>query len=219
VEIATYVARSMPIRRCVFLHGLGTGPASSKARALTEGLGPAGVTLVQPDLRRPAADRPALDAMFRAAEESVAAGPVDLLVGASLGGWMALHLASRVAVGGLLLLAPALSVHALDVERPWAAALWRVVGLPVHDKADRRLRRMPASLLAELRRVGAPPSPRVPLRLVHGRGDRWAPIEASRRFAHVHPEVQLDEVDDGHDLAAHHPLILRRARELLDLGP
>jgi hypothetical protein len=217
VEIATYVARSMRTRRCVYLHGLGTGPASSKARALAVGLGGEGVTIVQPDLRQPSPAQPRLDAMFAAAEESLAAGPVDLLVGASLGGWMALHLARRSEIGALLLLAPALSVHALDVERPLAAALWRTLGLLVHDKADRRLRRMPPSLLGELRRVGAPPAPRVPVRVVHGRGDRWVRIEASRRFGGNHPEVGIDEVDDGHDLAAHHPLILARARELLGL--
>jgi pimeloyl-ACP methyl ester carboxylesterase len=195
------------------LHGLGTGPASKKAAALASGL--AGVRVEQPDLRRPEPGRVALGPMLEEARQCLAAGEVDLLVGASLGGWLALHLAAMHPRTPVLLLAPALDVHRVRRDRPWVARLWRTLGLPVHDKADRTVRLVQGSLLGEIERLGAPPAPRVRVVVLHGRRDVWAPVEASRRFAASHERVVLEEVDDGHDLAAHLPRVVTLAQSLL----
>lgn len=206
------------MRRCVYLHGLGTGPTSLKGRELQRRLGPLGVEVDQPDLRRPSPTRLRLDAMIESALSATPAG-VDLLVGASLGGWLALHVARVRAARALLLLAPAVSVHRLDVERPWVARAWRTIGLPVLDKASRRLRRVDPMLLDEIVAHGAPPAPQVPVVIVHGRRDRWARLEASQAYAAAHPGVRLIAVEDGHLLGRHLHHIVSLAGEALGLAP
>jgi pimeloyl-ACP methyl ester carboxylesterase len=142
----------------------------------------------------------------------------DLVVGASLGGWLALHVLCAARPGTpLLLLAPALSIHALDAERPWLARLWRRVGVPVRDKASRRVRWVSGRLLDELVAAGPPPVPCARVVIVHGRRDLTVPIEASRRFASGHPGVVLHEVEDGHALARSLARVVASAEDLLAL--
>jgi pimeloyl-ACP methyl ester carboxylesterase len=154
-----------------------------------------------------------LDEARRAVESA------ELIVGASLGGWLALHAAAHAPRARLLLLAPVVSIHALDTERPWLAALWRTFGAPVLDKADRRIRRVDASLLDEMRVLGAPPNPDVDVEVVHGRRDLLSPLAASRKWVAAHDRARLLEVDDGHELSRCLPQITSIAVRLLTERP
>src|SRR5690606_4658150 len=53
------------------------------------------------------------------------------------------------------------------------------------------------------------PDVRVPTLILHGVHDDVVPIEQSRRFAQERPNVQLVELDDGHELVDSLPRLLR----------
>lgn len=151
-----------------------------------------------------------------------------VLVGSSMGGWIALELARRgaVAADGLLLIAPAL------------------------DFVSRRLAAMPADMRADLVRDGRVRVPNAytpdtsypitraflddalalepgdraltvpcPVRIVHGDADDNVPIATSRRLARRVAGATLVEIAGGdHRLSDHLPTLLAELERLLDVG-
>jgi uncharacterized protein len=98
-----------------YLHGFASSPASGKAAFFRERLGRLGVPLHVPDLNRPDFSTLTVTRMLDQVDAAIASlppGPVAL-VGSSLGGFVAIHLAARRARGDdhpiarLVLLAPA----------------------------------------------------------------------------------------------------------------
>lgn len=186
-----------------YLHGLATGPASTKGRELRRRLAESGIRLELLDLRLPNPDAPRLAPMVDAVSAWLDAldGPT-CLVGASFGGLVALHVAHHPRVAGLLLLAPAVELAEMDRRRPLVHRVWRGVGaFPFRDKAAARWRWIGPGLLDERVRQGAPAPPaRCPTSIVHGAYDWMVPLGGSRRLAARVPHAHLTVVPDGHDL-------------------
>ena len=59
------------------------------------------------------------------------------------------------------------------------------------------------------------PDVRVPTLIMHGTRDDSVPIEHSRRFAADRANVELIELDDGHELAASLPRLLAETERFL----
>lgn len=200
--------------RWLYFHGLGSGPHSSKARALRAAFADEGVELLAPDLRLPSSAGLRTSAMLALGQTLVR--PDTVLLGASLGGLLALHVAARVRPRALVLFAPALDLPDHRVSRPLLSTTWRWLGhFPVPDKAARGLTLVDAGFLADVEAFAACPEPTVPTLVFHGRQDRLVNVAVSRRFAEQHRDVRLVEVDDGHDLLVEMPTIVLEIRRFL----
>jgi uncharacterized protein len=206
----------------LYLHGFASGPGSAKGRALAERFGRLGVPFVRADLT-PGADgfeRSTPVTMLAELERLVALHRPRVLMGSSLGGWLAALAAARGApVERLVLLAPAFRLF----ER-WRARLsaederrWRDEGLPVHHFGSGRERRLGWAFLEEASTLPAFPAVTVPTLCLAGRRDELVPLADVERFVAATPSARLVALDDGHELLASLDRIFEEARAFLGL--
>jgi predicted esterase YcpF (UPF0227 family) len=197
--------------RFLYLHGFASSPASRKAVAMASRFAARGVALELLDLRVPSMERLRLSEIIRVTAAAIgAAEDRAVLIGSSLGGLAAARLAETDArVAALVLLAPAFQLARRWSERLGAEELarWRAEGFrTVVDYKTGGTTRIDAGFLDDLAVVDAAhggwPDVRVPVLIVHGRGDDTVDIGGSRTFAEGKRHVRLVEVDDGHELAA-----------------
>jgi pimeloyl-ACP methyl ester carboxylesterase len=208
----------------LYLHGFASSPVSTKARAFQAWGASRNVAIDALDLRVPSVEnlrfsaikarvRTAIDASAAPGEEAVARA---VLIGSSLGGLTACRVAEEdPRVCAVLAMAPAfrLADRWRTQMTPAAWDAWRRAGsLEVDDHATKQRTRVDFGFVDELARLDVGlPDVRVPVLIVHGRGDKVVDIERSRAFAGRKRHVRLVEVDDGHELGASIPRILAEA--------
>jgi pimeloyl-ACP methyl ester carboxylesterase len=205
--------------RFIYLHGFGSGPASTKGVALAAHLSARGVHVERLNQRLPSLERLRLSAMMRAVRDAIG-GDRDraVLMGSSLGGLTAARVAEEdPRVCALVLLAPAFRLAERWRARLGEAAFleWQESGwLDTMDYAEQRATRIDFEFLRDLESIDARsqgwPDVRVPTLIVHGRADATVPVELSRQWARDKRHVQLVEVDDDHELIATLPTTLAR---------
>ena len=210
--------------RFLYLHGFASGPGSFKGVRTTEHFAARGVEIERLDLRLPSFEHLRASAMIERVGEAIG-GPQDRAVvfGSSLGGYVASRVAERdPRVCALVLLAPAFRLfsrwRARLGEEAWRA--WEETGwLEVDDHAEKRRGRVDFGFAREVESLDAAdggfPDVRVPTLIVHGTRDDTVDVGASRDFAAGKRHVRLVEVDDGHELVASLPVILREAERHL----
>jgi pimeloyl-ACP methyl ester carboxylesterase len=209
----------------LYLHGFGSGPNSTKGVALASRFATIGVPVVRADLT-PGADgfeRSTPITMLAEAERALAAAPATrVLMGSSLGGYLAALLAARApAVERIVLLAPAFRLHERWTARLGAGELarWRREGLEVDHHASGRRRRIGPAFLEDAARLPAYPEVGVPALCLAGRRDELVPLEDVERFVALAPSLRrLVALDDGHDLVASIDRIFDEARRFLFHG-
>jgi pimeloyl-ACP methyl ester carboxylesterase len=67
--------------------------------------------------------------------------------------------------------------------------------------------------MEDARRQPPFPTPGCPTLVLHGRHDKVVPLTVSEEWARTRPNVELEVLDDDHDLLATLPRIERRALE------
>lgn len=196
--------------KVIYLHGFASGPKSAKAVAVRERLERERIACAVPDLNIPDFEhlRPshAIDHV---------AGLVDgpcVVVGSSLGGLMALHVAARdERVRALVLMCPA-----LVADERWKRMLgdreldrWRRDGTrPFYNFVTRTDLPVDFGFFEDLVAIAHPERPRVPVELIHGRRDEVVPVASSEQLARENPDtVKLVLVDDDHSLLRHVELV------------
>ena len=198
---------AMPV---LYLHGFASGPRSTKGVAFQRRF-PA-IELL--DLRVPSFEHLRLSAMIDAVSARLAERTV--LIGSSLGGLTAARVAERdPRVVGLVLLAPAFQLAARwrqisDIDE-WQRTGWR----EVTDYTTGAPARVDFGFFEDVERIDhGYPDVRVPALVLHGRADQTVPITHSRTFA-ARSNVQLIELDDGHELVASLPALLDETARFL----
>jgi len=217
----------------LFLHGFASSPASSKARFFAERLASRGLALHCPDFNAPDFSTLTVSRMIAQTEAILGAlspGPA-VLVGSSLGAFVAWHVAARVEAGlaprggaelaRLVLMAPAFDFGANrwpelgeDGMARWRDTGWhtffhyvynepRPVHYGLHDDA-RRYR-------SDLVRVG------MPTRVFQGERDEVVDPDMVIRFSSSRPNILLRLVDDGHQLLDHLETLWSDTAAFLDL--
>jgi hypothetical protein len=205
----------------VYLHGFGSGPGSTKARAVAGRFATLGVAVEVPDLTPGAEgfERSTPSSMLAVAEARLAAPGPHGVVGSSLGGWLAAIAASRnPAVERLVLLAPAFRLRERWSARAGAAAIarWRAEGgAEVYHHASARNRRIGWAFFEDAARWPAMPVVRVPALVVAGRRDDTVPLEDVEAWVARTPSARLVVVEDGHELTASLDRIFEETRAFL----
>ena len=193
--------------RLVYLHGFASGPQSYKGVELQRRFAARGVEVELPSLRVPSFERQRLSTMIETVyADLVARGVPTLLIGSSLGGMVAAHVALRTPlVAGLLLLAPAFGMAGRWRERLGEEGLerWRRdEWISIFDYAERRESRLDYGYLVDgLALRPEWPQPTCPIAVLHGSRDEVVPPATSERFCAGCPQATLQFVDDGHELA------------------
>ncbi len=205
-----------------YLHGFASGPGSTKATAIADGLAGDGIVPVRLDLT-PGPDgfeRSTPSSMLAIVEQALGAAPgPHAIVGSSLGGWLAALAASRnPSVTRLVLLAPAFRLH----ER-WRARLapeelerWQREGsIEVHHHVTNGPRRIGWAFFEDA--ASWPPFPvvGVPALCIAGTRDDTVPLEDVRAWVDRTPGARLEVVADGHELTGSLPRIVALTRAFL----
>jgi len=204
----------------LYLHGFASGPRSTKGLAFADHLSRQGIALDRLDLRVPSFERLRLSAMIETTRRAIGAEHDRAIVfGSSLGGLTAARAAERDGrVLALVLLAPAFGLverwktYLGDAFDDWQRTGWR----EVLDYTTNAPARVDFGFCEDAAAIDVGfPDVRVPTLILHGVHDDVVPIEQSRRFAQERPNVQLVELDDGHELVDSLPRLLRETDRFL----
>jgi hypothetical protein len=215
----------------IYLHGFASSPQSSKAMFFEERFAAAGITFLCPDLNRPAFPTLTVSRMIQQLEKRVSSLPPGeiVLIGSSLGGFVAVEAAARQ-VGGvhhpisrLVLLAPAVE---LEWERwsevgPGGVERWRKAGdIEVFHYALDRPERLEFGFYEDATRY-RPASRRLPLPILifQGRQDESVSPEIVEAFSQRQDEATLHMLDDTHQLKSSLDFIWRETARFLSLTP
>ena len=197
----------------IYLHGFASSPASSKAALFRERFTARGFGLHCPDLNQPDFSTLTTSRMIAQVASMVASlpqGPV-VLVGSSLGAFVALHVAERAPSGPhpierLVLLAPALDFGRRPVGGlgPDGMARWRAEGWweLTHHASGKRCR-VHYELFRDAQDYDSFSVRRTtPTLVLQGRRDVVVDPDMVARFASARPHVTLIMMDDDHRLTA-----------------
>jgi uncharacterized protein len=194
--------------RVLYLHGFASSPASQKASFFKERLTPFGVAFDVPDLCEGNFERLTitgqLNVIGRAVVTSTGNNERTILIGSSLGGYLAALFAARHdKIDSLILLAPAFRFAEL-----WAAQLgpdgltrWREHRtISVFHYGQGRELPVGYQLLEDAQRYEPFPSFQQPALLFHGTEDPVVPVQYSVDFALAHKNVRLVQLESHHEL-------------------
>lgn len=206
--------------RILYLHGFGSGPRSTKGTAVAAHFAERGHQVDRLDLRVPSLETLRLSAMLDRAGAAIGdAQDRAIVIGSSLGGLTAARLAERDArVMALVLLAPAFNL--VDRWREQLGPAWdeweRTGWRDIVDYTTGQPARLDFGFTRDVAQIDIGlPDVRVPTLILHGTQDETVPVERSRRFANGRRNVRLVELEDGHELTASLPHILREATSFL----
>lgn len=201
----------------LYLHGFASGPRSTKARYFAEHLEALGIETLVPDLNGDFSNM-TITSQLAIAKESATklTGKKVIAVGSSMGGLIATILSKEFDFVGLVLLAPGFGLtrrwpHFLgkDGMKQWQESGWfnfqhygqgRELPLSYHFVEDLAKHKVAVSDPACLQI-------NVPTLILHGKNDATVPIDNSRAIAQANPQVELIELDDGHELIESLPFI------------
>ena len=203
----------------LYLHGFASGGGSFKARFFSRRLEALGLGLVVPELDEGDFEHLTLSGQLRLVERLCAAadGPL-VLIGSSLGAYLAALYAARFPVAALVLMAPAIDFAGRLRERLGEQAIerWRRRGtMPVFHNAHRRELALGWELLADA--AGHEPRPwvRAPTLVLHGRHDAVVPLETVKAWTLGLPRARLEVLESGHELVDVAEALFERAQAFL----
>ena len=190
-------------RRYFYLHGFASSPKSLKAQYFKERFAEAGRNLEVLPLDQGDFENLTISGQLRVIGEA-ARGGSPILIGSSLGGYLAALYASRhPEVERLALLAPAFRFPTYYPTRLGEDTLakWRASGkLRVHHYADGAERDLRYEFIRDGLQYESEPDVRQPVLLIHGTRDDVVPAEFSTTWAKERPNVEMHLFDSGHEL-------------------
>ncbi len=197
----------------VYLHGLGSWPGSPKATLMEQHFAAKGQRIFIPVLAVPNLACLSTEAALNRVADTIdeaSQGAVVVVIGSSLGGFLALHALRRLPepvakkIVGLTLLAPVIYPFHLEdpIISPAAVEAWRRAGvLSVEEGESGAMVPVHYQFLCELRDC-AETQPRVgvPTLVVHGTRDERVPYRHSIEFVRQTPCARLVSLDDDHQM-------------------
>ncbi|BAY87177.1 hypothetical protein NIES267_66950 [Calothrix parasitica NIES-267] len=189
----------------IYLHGFASSPNSKKAKYLAECFALNQIELEIPDLNCDDFYHLTITRQLKQIATSVEQHKSVTVIGSSLGGLTAAHLAEKLLqIERLVLLAPAFGFlsHWLpnlgqEVIQGWEKEKY----LMVHHYGEKRAIPLSYDFLTDANQYQETILQRqVPTLILHGKYDEVIPIEASRDFAQKRSWVDLIELNSNHAL-------------------
>lgn len=186
--------------RMVYLHGFASSPNSGKAQFFRRKFAACGVPMEIPQLDEGHFESLTISGQLAVIERAVGGRPA-ILMGSSLGGYLAaLYAARHPEIQRLVLLAPAFQFPRRWQER-YSPEDWKREGsVPVFHYGDGCERRLGYQFVEDAARYEDEPVFPQPALIVHGVGDSVVPAGISSAYAGLHPNVKLILLDSGHEL-------------------
>jgi hypothetical protein len=208
------------VETITYLHGYASGPESTKGLAMEKRFAEIGIPVRRLDLTpgERGFERSSPLTMLAVVERELVASPSTVLMGSSLGGYLAALAAARGArVEKLVLLAPAFRLAERWVERmtPEEIAAWRRDGLEVDYYAQNRRTRIGWQFMEDARTLPPYPAVSIPTLCITGVKDELVPLGDVEEFVRRTPAARLVTVADGHELTDSIPRIFEEARAFL----
>lgn len=207
--------------RVLYLHGFASSPESRKARFFSERLQQHGFAVATPDLAEGNFSKLTITGQLKVVEQSLNGRP-GILIGSSLGGYLAaLYAARHAEVERLILLAPAFHFHKLWTQRLTREQLshWSESGtIPVFHYGAGHEVPLEYQFMEDAARYEPMPSFPQPALIFHGTRDDVVPFESSSEFARPHANARLIPLPSGHELTDVLEEIWRESESFV-LGP
>jgi pimeloyl-ACP methyl ester carboxylesterase len=209
--------------RYIYLHGFASRPASQKATYFRERFAERGLELHVPALDGGNFEGLTITGQLEVIREH-AAGEPCVLIGSSLGGYLAAVYASRhPEVERIVLLAPAFCFPRRWEDELGAEtfAAWKAEGSrPVFHYGEGREMRIGFGLIEDGMQYEDYPAATQPSLLLHGLSDTVVPVEYSRHFVELYPECStLVEIETDHEMGDVLPLLWSHTSSFLFDGP
>ncbi len=205
----------------LYLHGFASSARSTKAAFFASKLAAYGIAATTPDFNEPDFSTLTITRMIDQVGTAMAdAGPV-VLIGSSLGGFVAVQTALMypARVERMVLLAPALDFSAtrLDTLGDRGVDEWRRTNrLDVFHYGYERVLPVHYELYADACRYDClSAQPAMPIQIFQGRRDTAVDPETVERWAGLRQNVELHMLDDDHQLMASLEYIWREMRRFL----
>jgi pimeloyl-ACP methyl ester carboxylesterase len=216
--------------RVVYLHGFASSPQSSKARFFGGKFAGAGVAFEAPQLDEGEFSRLTISGQLLVVDKAVAAhreklatGEALVLMGSSLGGYLAALYAERhpKEVDRLVLLAPAFAflqrwrgrLSAEEIEK------WKREGsIPIYHYGSKTEQRLGYEFMEDAAQYEAAPDFHQRALILHGTEDPVVPCQFSRDFALEHAHVRLALFKSGHELTDVLEGMWREVRGFLEIA-
>ena len=193
----------MSMTKLVYLHGFASSPQSAKAQFFRKRFGERGFAMEIPSLDGGDFSSLSITGQLQIVDAAVAGEPT-ILIGSSLGGYLAaLYAARHDNIEKLILLAPAFRFPSRWRERYSAEELmhWQRDGsVPVFHYGYGRELPLGYQIMEDSRSYEDEPEFLQPALILHGRLDLVVPASISTAFADRHPNVTLRLFDSGHEL-------------------
>ncbi len=195
------MSESVPL--VLYLHGFASSPHSRKAQFFRDKLAAEDLGMEALDLAQGDFAGLTLSGQLGVVERA-AAGKAVVLIGSSMGGYLAaLYAARHPEVARLILLAPAFCFHSLWEKElgPERMAEWRENGtIPVFHYGEGRQMDLSYGLMEDAKNYEDYPDVAAPCLVFHGVNDPVVPITLSHTFARGRCNVRLVELHSGHEL-------------------
>jgi uncharacterized protein len=192
--------------RYLYLHGLASGPNSSKGRFFGEKLAGLGLDLTCPDLNEPDFRRMTLTSQLAVVQGVLGSSPEPVtLLGSSMGGLIAVLTAIQDSrIERLFLLAPAFKFFQNWTTHlgPEVVERWRATGsLDIYHYAHNLPMPLGYAIIEDAQHHDEQQLTRsLPVLIVHGLEDETVPPEVSITFAKGRPDVQVTFLHSDHRL-------------------
>jgi pimeloyl-ACP methyl ester carboxylesterase len=207
----------------IYLHGFASSPSSKKAAFFNNQFNQLSIPLTIPDLQAGNFENLTISSQINIVQNIMSSRPGRkfVLIGSSMGGYLAAHLAQiNLQVVALYLMAPGFNF----LER-WRKSLINsssdLNDLPeyievFHYGVDKNVR-LKTNIFkdAELWEEKSL-SREIPTRIVHGLHDDTVCIEVSREFVKNHTWCSLEELDSDHSLISHVKWIVKDCQYFLE---
>ncbi|HLP91329.1 MAG TPA: YqiA/YcfP family alpha/beta fold hydrolase [Nostocaceae cyanobacterium] len=190
----------------LYLHGFASSPQSKKAREISDRFTKLQIPLSIPDLNDGNFTQLTITRQLNQVKGEFPEPPQPvILIGSSLGGLTAAHLAEQnLQVQKLILLAPAFGFvsHWLKNLGLEAVKTWqREEYLSVYHYGEGRSLPLSYNFLVDAHQYSETLLQRpIPTLILHGNHDEVIPITASQEFAQIRPWVELIALDSDHAL-------------------